>query len=305
MESCPICNQNIEWFSLGGRDSIGVRCPQCGCYEITRSALVNLRNTDLSDRQRANISGWLNENEMFEINTYNLDDFLVKLRSPSFLGRADNLLGYIAEKSQNSGVFVLYDSHFLSYSYSASEVELDAVIEYLIESNMIRVEGGENFLEKEFKLAPGGWIRLDELLKNNEKSSQGFVAMWFDESIRHLYDDAIAPAISDAGYKPHRVDLREHNDKIDDEIISQIRKSKFVVADFTGHRGGVYFEAGFAKGLGLEVFWLCREDDLENLHFDIRQYNCIVWTDANKEELRKRLSTRIESVLGSGLGSST
>ena len=48
-----------------------------------------------------------------------------------------------------------------------------------------------------------------------------------------------------------------------DRILAEIRKSKFVVADFTscgeciacdkcehiGARGGVYFEAGFALGL--------------------------------------------------------
>lgn len=43
---------------------------------------------------------------------------------------------------------------------------------------------------------------------------------------------------------------KEHSNKIDDEIIGEIRRSAFIVADFTGHRGGVYFEAGFAMGLG-------------------------------------------------------
>ena len=99
-----------------------------------------------------------------------------------------------------------------------------------------------------------------------------------------------------------RADKREYNHKVDDEIIAQIRRSRFLVADFTGHRGGVYFEAGFAKGLGQEVFWLCREDDIDELHFDIRQYNCIPWRDDEREELRRRLSTRIEAVLGAGPG---
>ncbi len=90
----------------------------------------------------------------------------------------------------------------------------------------------------------------------------------------------------------------EHINKIDDEIVSQIRKSKFLVADFTGHRGGVYFEAGFAMGLGLPVFWTCLKDDLANLHFDIRQYNCIDWIDT--ADLAKRLKRRIEAIIGIG-----
>lgn len=38
--------------------------------------------------------------------------------------------------------------------------------------------------------------------------------------------------------------------RIDDEIIGRIRASRFIVADFTGHRPGVYFEAGMMLGLG-------------------------------------------------------
>src|SRR5690606_12537652 len=83
--------------------------------------------------------------------------------------------------------------------------------------------------------------------------------------------------ILEAGYDPVRVDRVEHINRIDDEILRQINASRFVVADFTGHRGGVYFEAGYALGKGIPVFWTCRESDMAHLHFDIRQFNCIDW----------------------------
>ena len=70
-----------------------------------------------------------------------------------------------------------------------------------------------------------------------------------------------------AGYDPLRIDRVEHVAKIDDEIVAQIRRSRFVLADFTGHRGGVYFEAGFALGLNLPVIWTCRQDAVDQLHF--------------------------------------
>jgi len=54
--------------------------------------------------------------------------------------------------------------------------------------------------------------------------------------MQRIYEEVFAKAISEAGFKPHRVDQREYNDKIDDEIIVQIRRSRFIVADFTGHR---------------------------------------------------------------------
>jgi hypothetical protein len=53
-----------------------------------------------------------------------------------------------------------------------------------------------------------------------------------------------------------RVDQKHHHlNKVDDEIIAEIRRSRFLVADFTCEpgkvRGGVYFEAGFAMGLNM------------------------------------------------------
>jgi nucleoside 2-deoxyribosyltransferase len=155
-------------------------------------------------------------------------------------------------------------------------------------------------LASSIKIIANGWARLEELRKKGADSQQGFVAMWFDSRMTPIYNDVISKAIEDAGYKPHRVDKGEHNNKIDDEIIAQIRRSRFIVADFTGQRGGVYYEAGFAQGLGLEVFWTCRKDEIEKLHFDIRQYNCIVWEQDKPDEFRKRLANRIESVLGRG-----
>jgi hypothetical protein len=95
-----------------------------------------------------------------------------------------------------------------------------------------------------------------------------------------------------------RVDRVEHVGKIDDEIIAQIRRSRFLVADFTGHRAGVYFEAGFALGLNLPVIWSCSRDHIPELHFDIRQFNCIDWS--KPDELADRLQNRIESVIGAG-----
>jgi hypothetical protein len=145
------------------------------------------------------------------------------------------------------------------------------------------------------QITPHGFIHGQS---NVSESVSGFIAMWFDKSMDAARTDGLEPAIRDAGYTPIIVSGVEHINKIDDEIISQIRKSKFLVADLTGQRGGVYFEAGFAMGLGLPVFWTCKQDELTKLHFDIRQYNCIDWTHTN--DLSKRLRRRIEAVIGVG-----
>ena len=50
----------------------------------------------------------------------------------------------------------------------------------------------------------------------------------------------------------------------------------------------------------MPVVWLCREDDLVNVHFDNRQYNFILWQEDKLDELQRRLRLRIEATLGHG-----
>jgi hypothetical protein len=122
-----------------------------------------------------------------------------------------------------------------------------------------------------------GWERLEEIQKAGKRSNRAFVAMWFSPSMNTLYDEAIKPAILKAGYDPLRIDKHEHVNRIDDEIIGQIRRSRFMVADFTGQRHGVYFEAGMMHGLNRTVIWLCDEKELQGMHFDVRQFNFIAY----------------------------
>lgn len=48
-------------------------------------------------------------------------------------------------------------------------------------------------------------------------------------------------------------------------------------------------------GMGIPVTWTCRDTDIQSAHFDTRQHNHIVWTDA--DDLRVKLVTRIEATV--------
>ena len=143
-------------------------------------------------------------------------------------------------------------------------------------------------------------------------SNTVFVAMWFGDEVKAAYDNGIEPAIRDAGYEPVRIDRKEHSDRIDDRIIAEIRRARFLVCDFTCGllpdersksgktaiaRGGVYYEAGFAHGLDKRVIWTCRQDLIDHVHFDVRQYNLLPWEDGKEADLRDRLATRIRAVV--------
>jgi hypothetical protein len=147
-----------------------------------------------------------------------------------------------------------------------------------------------------------GWRELDNLKRARTDSSQAFVAMWFHDSTNDAYLKGIAPALAATGYTPIRIDKKEHNNKIDDEIIAEIRRSRFLIADFTCEpknvRGGVYYEAGFAQGLGIPVIWTCKDTAINDLHLDTRQYAHIVWKAPS--DLYLQLKNRIGATIGDG-----
>ena len=81
-----------------------------------------------------------------------------------------------------------------------------------------------------------------------------------------------------------------------DKVLNEISRAKFVIADLTslpedksdsctGVRGGVYYEAGYAAGLGLQVILTCRENATNRIHFDLKQFLGIFWKETNDGKL--------------------
>lgn len=171
---------------------------------------------------------------------------------------------------------------------------------------------------KSYSLTRSGWLRVAELQykASLHNSDQAFVAMWFGSSEKsfqqdhsselrssrlfcaEVYRDGLAAAVADAGYRPYRVDFDEFNDDVVDQIIAGIRGSRFLIADFTGHRNGVYFEAGYARGMNIPVIHTCHSKVITEAHFDTRNFNHVTWNDA--AELRRKLTARIIATIGRG-----
>lgn len=132
-----------------------------------------------------------------------------------------------------------------------------------------------------WKITPAGWDHIYSLRSTNRDSQSAFIAMRFLPHLTGYCNNYIEPAILDAGYKPIRVDKEQHNDLIDDRIVAGIRKSKFIVADLTENSYGVYYEAGFARGLGLPVLYTCSkeyfEDKDKGVHFNVNHYSFLQW----------------------------
>lgn len=299
-KTCPVC----RWSPAAVDEHGGygnVSCPRCGKFSFT--ALANESLQRLKPQQSALISGWIKENQGVTIKEADFER-LCKLRTPTVGEKADKILLWFGGICPHPGkpIVLTSDQHLemQSVGWVSNLMEAQFLLrDYLTsEKEFLRLNPSGQF-QQEFLITPKGWAYLDSLRRENPESSIGFIAMWFDDSMDSALG-AIEQGIQAAGYAALRIDRKQHNNKIDDEIVASIRRSKFLVADFTKHRGGVYFEAGFAKGLGLEVFWLCREDHIEELHFDTRQYPHIKWHDNKLPELTKALKDRVEATIGHG-----
>ena len=181
-------------------------------------------------------------------------------------------------------------SYFYSKNYN-NAVEMCKELEGI---GWLRIEN-ETTQGCDIAITPKGWLTLREL-KPSENSDRAFLAMWFSKEDKQLgmLRNAVREAVNQAGYICDVVDEIHHNDYIMDKVLNLIKDSRFVIADFTfakegdtdangkifgGVRGGVYYEAGFAKGLGRPVIVSCRKDkDSEaRIHFDIAQLSTIFW----------------------------
>lgn len=144
-----------------------------------------------------------------------------------------------------------------------------------------------------------GWDRIQLLLQKDTTSRTAFIAMAFkdgDEIFR-----ALSKAITEAGYRPIRVDQVEHNNQIVPEIFNQIEKCRFLVMDLSIPNYGAYYEAGIARGMGKDTILTCAEDKFhggkeDRPHFDVAQQSTIVWK--NYDDLEQRLLRRIQTTIG-------
>ena len=333
-KACPIWGTaaNIVDKSAMGELS-AVDSPRAGgLYKVDENGLNRLKNSQISEATKINLSRWIFEQHISGIEFATVTEKVIaesrSRQSRSVTTRIDDSLLWLGleQKTIASKLSLIHDWHgikgtdqkgflflnFLAATSSGSTDEGQKLLEFLAERGSVKTNSTNDCL-----LTPFGWSEVDSLRTKIASGTQAFVAMWFGGDMQDIFERGFKPGIEGAGYTAFKINDKNHNNKIDDEIIAEIRRSKFVVADFTSEllnlpnsdgtsfqeaiaRGGVYFEAGFAKGLGKEVIWCARQDviDAKVLHFDTRQFAHIGWKDA--DDLRERLTHHIAATLGDG-----
>lgn len=302
---CPLClrEQFKQSPMYQGRDAYLVECLICGTYAISRTAAVNLRDSHdellpwLSCHTR---QVWEEEARPFEILTTNWRSMAELHKSTSLSQKLDKLLKVAERRTADPGMEFRFDHgvEFPLLDAASAETALFLIQHAISRGLLLRPYSGIMY-----QITFDGWQYIERTGLSSQAPARVFVAMSFKPELNQAFDEGIKPAIeTDCGLSCYRIDRDEHNDKICDRILAEIRRCQIVVADFTNNAAGVYFEAGFGLALGKTVIWSVREDHLKDVHFDTRQYNHIVWKDP--ADLRIRLRDRIQAIYPDALNRS-
>ena len=257
---CFICNNQHQDFvdithSLCAEGA--QTCPQCGHFEFVGESLIaytehtKTENTNLT----VNLVGWIHDQNRqgivpAEITTQILEILKTQPR-PLLVKRAERLLSELVRREDClcSSWIIHRELWVTGATYSKNLDETRLLIDILMRKGWIGFREATTLQEiSSHYIGTEGYIAYEGLTPSLAGSDKGFVAMSFDEELKTVYTEGIQPAISSAGYDAIRIDQKEDIGKIDDAIIANINSSRFIVADFTGHKGGVYFEAGYAMG---------------------------------------------------------
>ena len=294
-----------------------------GKYTVSKKLLLGtiqaLDKRDITEKIR--LSGWIAKENLKGGIPPSLDSIIDQLEKlppvpdqSNIKEKSDLLLAGLTKLYPNIGTGIslningdLYQEKdpapFLyALSYCATKEEFNFLINSLNKSKDIEIVGDYTGGQMDIQVTEKGWDRVNALENTapSTDSNQAFIAMWIDPSMDKL-KQSIKTAIEEAGYKPLRIDDKKHSNKIDDEILSEIEKSHFIICDLTSSaedkpRGSVYFEAGYAKGKSIPVIWTCNEKmkKAQSNSFDTRQYKCLFWNENNMDDFTKDLQAHIE-----------
>ncbi len=195
---------------------------------------------------------------------------------------------------RDDNVFII--SNYLKNVYEFNVYFKALVNESLVDDLLTESSSFDETLNNtnDFRITYQGLIYLKNLSVDGFISNKCFVAMAFQDETKPIRE-AIRSALLSTGFEPIFIDEKHISSEktINDEIISNLKKCKFCVADFSHHKNGVYFESGFALGQGKPVIYTCEKEEFKNAHFDIKPLQHIIYS--SPEELKFLLISKIEA----------
>ncbi len=306
---CQLCNKPLL-FSGPSHTGLGnfYNCSQCGKYTLDD----NLIRNKLFEEKKHLLAGYL-YNTSNRVHTENSNVFTVEsfkqLLTNSLIPKkiSEKPLKFLKHLNYKTTEYGEAHSIIPASMYAKSYKEAQNIIETLTNAGYVKNKTKNLGEAPKISLTYKGMKYIEDFERRKlGDEKKAFVAMWFnykDPIVNNLWGKIIKPACEELGYEPLKIDDREYNDNVVDEIIALIKETDFTIADFSGYRGGVYYEAGFARGYGKEVINLCHTDwfdgdssEGKRVHFDVSHINFIVWETGKEEEAKEKLKNRIRAL---------
>jgi DNA-binding NarL/FixJ family response regulator len=199
---------------------------------------------------------------------------------------------YVPFKDQREGGILLaqdfFDKHPTASIILISQFVNERWIKKLagLGDHYVFVEKGNTLFEDLRK-------RIDEVMR----AKKCFVCMPFGGEFDELYQQDIRPALSELHLACERADEIQHNQNILLMIREHIAAARLVIAVMTGRNPNVYYEVGYAHGIGKEVVLLTQK--VEDIPTDLKGYNHLVY-GSEKITLKSELQRRIEALFRAG-----
>lgn len=174
-----------------------------------------------------------------------------------------------------------------------------SMLEFLVDD--IRVLQGTVAIQRaqlEIAVMGEGLIELKNIAVEAHRP-QAFVVMQFTEEYTALFKEVIDPVCSDFGYQVIRGDNVYTNGLIIEDITRSIRECSVVIADITPNNANVYYELGYAHGIGKPAI-LLSDRNREKLPFDISGFRLLFYdnTIGGKALVEQALKKHLESIRG-------
>ena len=124
-----------------------------------------------------------------------------------------------------------------------------------------------------------------------------FVITAFRDDLDPIFE-GIEAAGRAVGLEAKRVKDVPGDYRITDQIVRMIHEARLVVADLTHERPNVYFELGYARGLGKTVVTIAR--DGTPIHFDVKDWTYLTYIDSRilERDIRKRFEYELSGNVG-------
>lgn len=286
VEKCFLCGYEKAVYDRFGpfEDDIRVRCERCNRYGMTKQFTYGFQNRmgEIGYILSGLARELMESKTVLMLNTNNAESYAKNYPVPDVTSPEEKALKFLQRLRNRTSYFgqqiVFYDiekDYPLAYAKNSDEfISLLNLLQEkkLIEFNLAKEASRKGLFWATLKVE--GWDLTNKLRTVNKESQQGFIAIWFDDSMDESIA-AIEKGIEEAGYKPICIKKPFFKEAIMDKALSEIRKSRFIVVDLSEDRGSVFFEAGFAHGLGIEAIYVYNKSKNKlPAEFYVTHYQC-------------------------------